>query len=73
MNYSDLTASPTTPHYGFKKGIQIFEEDGYKVTIRELKDNLIGQGCVNMLDKCDVTGDIWKKALVYLMFLKGQK
>ena len=69
-DYSNLTASPTTPQYGFKKELQIFEEYGYKVTVNELKDNVVGQGCVNMLEKCDVTSEIWKKKLAYLMFLK---
>ena len=31
----NLTGSSTTPQYGFKKGLQIFEEDGYKVTVSE--------------------------------------
>ena len=68
--YSKLTTSPNTPQYGFKKGLHIFEEDRYKATVSELKDNLVGRGCVNMLDKRDVTSDIQKKALAYLMFLK---
>ena len=38
--------------------------------VSELKDNLVGRGCVEMLDKRDVNGEIWKKALAYLMFLK---
>ena len=72
MDYSNLTTSPTTPQYIFKKGIQIFEEDGYKATVSESKDNLVGQGCVNMLEKHDMTSEIQKKALVYLIFLKKQ-
>ena len=67
MEYSDLTASPTKAQYGLKKGLQSFEEDGNKATISDLKDNLIGQVCVNMLDKCDLTSEIRKKALEYLM------
>ena len=69
-DYSDLTTSPNTTQYGFKKGLYIFEEEGYKATVSELKDNLVGRGCVNMLNKSDMTSDIQKKALVYLMFLK---
>ena len=69
-DYNKLTASPNTPQYRLKKGLHIFEEDGYKATVSELKDNLVGRGCVEMLDKRDVNGEIRKKALAYLMFLK---
>ena len=41
-DYSNLTVSPTTPQYGFKKRLQIFEEEGYKATVSELKYNLLG-------------------------------
>ena len=72
-DYNNLTSSPITPKYGFKKGLHLFKEDGYKATVSELKDNLGGQGCVNMLDKYDMTSDIQKKLLVYLMFLKHKQ
>ena len=47
-DYSNLTASPNTPEYVLKKGIQILKYDECKATMTELKDNLIGQGCDNM-------------------------
>ena len=40
---------------GSRKVYRFFEEDGYKATVSKLKDNLIGWGCVNMLDKHDIT------------------
>lgn len=66
---SNLTASSDTPQYGFKKGSQIFEENGYKETVRILQDNLIRRDCMKMLEKCGITNDVWKNALAYLMFL----
>ena len=69
-DYNELTASSNTPQYGFRKGLEIFEEEGHKATVSELKDNLVGRGCVKMLDKRDVNSEIRKKALAYLMFLK---
>ena len=73
MDYIDLTASPTTPQYGFNKGLKFFEQDGYKATISELKYNLIRWGCVNMLEKRDILSEIRKKALAYLIFLKRKQ
>ena len=61
--YSNLSVSSATPQYGFNKGFQIFEEDGYKATVSELQDNLIEQGCVNMFEKHNVTSDIQKNSL----------
>ena len=72
-DYSNLSASPNTPQYGFRKGMEIFEEDGYEVTVSKLKGNLVGRGCVNMLGKKEITGEIHKKALAYLMFLKRKR
>ena len=69
-DYNKLKASSNTPQYGFRKGLEIFEEEGHKATVSELKENLFGRGCVKMLDKRDVNSDIRKKALAYLIFLK---
>ena len=49
MDYSNLTESPTAPQYGFKKGLHIFEEDGYKATVSKLKDNFM-----MMVDTTDI-------------------
>ena len=72
-DYNKLTASHNIPQYGFKKGFHMFEEDRYKAMVSELKDNLVGRGCVKMLNKMDVNGEIRKKALAYLMFLKQKQ
>ena len=55
---NEMTASLATPQYGFKKGLQIFGNNGYNAAVKELRDNLIGRGCVKMLKKHEVTGDI---------------
>lgn len=49
--YSHLSLLPNTPQYRFRRGMEIFEDDGYEATVSELKDNLIGWDCVKMLDK----------------------
>lgn len=53
--------------------MEIFKDDRYEATVSKLKDNLVGQGCVNMLGKREVTGEIHKKALAYIMFLKRKR
>ena len=55
-DYSNLSASPNTPQYEFRKGMEIFKEDGYEATVSKLKDNLVGRGCINMLGKNEITG-----------------
>ena len=72
-DYSNLSASPNTPQYGFRKGMEIFEEDEYEAPVSKLKDNIVGRGCVNMLGKKEITGEICNKALAYLMFLKRKR
>ena len=72
-DYIYLSASSSNPQFGFKKGLEIFEEDGYKATLSKLQDNLIGRGCVKMLNKNEVTSDVWKNTLAYLMFLKRKR
>ena len=69
-DYSHLTASYLTPQYGFKKDLQIFEEDGYKATVSKLHDNLIERVCIKMLNKNEVMSEVQKSELAYLMFLK---
>ena len=66
-DYSELSASPNTPQYGFKKGIKLFEDDGYRATVSELKDNLVGRGCINMLKKEDITADVHRNATATCM------
>lgn len=69
-NYFQMEASKSTPQYGFHKGLEIFNEDGWDAAVAELKDNLIGRDCIKMLGKAEITQDIRKCALNYLMFLK---
>ena len=69
-DYFLLEASKATPQYGFKKGLQLFGEEGYMAIQHELQQNLIGRKCVNMLEPTAITPTVGKKALGYLMFLK---
>ena len=67
---NQMTESLATPQYGFKKGLQIFGNEGYNTTVKKLKDNLIGRVCVKMLKKHEVSEEVKNKALGYLMFIK---
>ena len=71
--YFTMEASKSTPQYGFRKGLEIFGEDGKQAAMNELKNNLVGRGCLNMLHPHEVTPSIQKKALSYLMFLKRKR
>jgi hypothetical protein len=43
---------------------------GYEATVKELDDNLLGMGAVQMLKLSEVSKNIRYEALNYLMFLK---
>jgi len=73
QEYFELEASKSTPMYGFRKGLKIFGDPGYQSTIKELKDNLIGRGCIDVLNEKETTWDMRKEALSYLMFLKRKR
>ena len=59
--------------YGYQKGFTIFGNSGYQATVKELRDNLIGRGCIDVLTQKETTWDIQKRALNYLMFLKRKR
>ena len=71
--YGNLEATLSTPQYGFSKGLKVFGEEGRKAAIKELDENLIGRNVVRMLPKKEVTKEVWKKSLAYLMFLKRKR
>jgi hypothetical protein len=50
-----------------------FGKLGFEATMKELVDNLIGMGAVQMLEPNEVNKDIWCEALIYLMFLKRKR
>lgn len=45
----------------------------YEATRVELDDNLISMGTVKMLERSELTPDIYKNTLNYLMFLKRKQ
>ena len=71
--YFEIEASKATPQYGFRKGLKLFNDKGYQAAKHELKANLLGRGCNNKLSSKDLTWDIRKQALGYLMFLKRKR
>ena len=68
--YFKIEASKATPQYGFRKGLKLFGDKGYQVAKNELKVNLLRKGCIKMVLWKDLTWDIKKQALGYLIFLK---
>ena len=73
QEYFELEASKSTPMYGYRKGLKIFGDSGYQATVKELRDNLIGQGCSDVQTEKETTWDMQKRALSYLMFLKRKR
>ena len=71
--YFEIEESKATPQYGFRKGLKLFGDEGYQAAKHELKANLLGRGCIDMLTLKDLTWDIRKQALGYLMFLKWKR
>ena len=59
--------------YKYQKGFKIFEDPGYQSTAKELRDNLIGCGCIDVLTEKETTWDMQIGALNYLMFLKRKR
>ena len=71
--FFEIEASKSTPQYGFRKGLKLFRNGGYQPAKNKLETNLLGRGCIDMLPRKDLTWDIQKRALEYLMFLKSKK
>jgi hypothetical protein len=69
-SFTNFEPSKSTPQYGFNRGMKEFGELGFEATMKELDDNLIGMGAVQMLEPNEVNKDVWCGALSYLMFLK---
>lgn len=47
--FNKMEASLDTPQYGFNKGLKLFGRDGYKATVKELLENLLDRGAVEMI------------------------
>ena len=47
--YFEIESSNSIPQYGFRKGMNRFGDAGYQAAKNELKANLLGRGCINML------------------------
>ena len=66
--YFEIEASKATPQYRFRKGLTLFGIKRYQGAKNERNVNLLGRGYINMLSWKDLTWDIRKQALGYLMF-----
>jgi hypothetical protein len=73
QTYFEIEASLSTPQYGFRRGLEIFGDEGYQAALKELDENLVGRGCIEVLPEADVTWEIRQIALGYLMFLKRKR
>ena len=70
--YNNIDASQVTRQYGVRAGLKIFGEDGVKAVLKELRQIHERQVVVPLLPK-EVTPDMKRKALPYLMFLKRKQ
>ena len=71
--YFEIEASKSTPKYGFRKVLKLFDDEGYQAAKEELNASLLGSGCIDILSWKELTLDICKRALKYLMFLKRKR
>ena len=55
QEYFELETSKFTPMYGYQKGLKIFGDPGYQARVKELRDNLIGDGCIDVLTEKETT------------------
>ena len=53
--------------------LNLFGDKGYQAAKDKLEENLLGRGCIDMLSWKDLTWNIRKQALGYLMFLKRKR
>ena len=72
-NIDGLHGLRFTPQFGFNRAMKEFGQAGYNATVLELSDNLFGRDAVEMVDKSNITGDVFIHALSYLMFLKRKR
>ena len=71
--YFEIEVSKSTAQYGFRKVLKLFGDKGYQAAKNELKVNLLRRGCIDILSWKDLTWDIRKQALGYLMLLKRKQ
>ena len=68
QTYFEIEALLSTPQYGFCKGLELFGDKGYQAALKELDKNLVGRGFIEVLLEAEVTYEMKKIALGYLMF-----
>ena len=55
QTYFEIEVSLSTPQYGFRRGLELFGDEGYQAALKELDENLVGRGCIEVLLEADVT------------------
>ena len=70
---SKIEASKLTPQYVFRKGLELFGDEGFYAAKNELEVNLLGRGYIDILSWKDITRDIRKQVMGYLKFLKRKR
>jgi len=73
IEYFEIELSKVTLQYRFNKDLKLFRDKGYEVTIKELKNNLIGYDWIRVLNRKKVSKIIRLKVLSCLIFLKKKR
>jgi len=63
----------STKQYGMAAGLKIFGADGYEAIASKIRDNLHGRGVIDPVRHNNMTHDICKASLPYLMLLKRKR
>lgn len=70
--FNKMQASVAKPQYRFNKGLWLFrKEEAYEATIKELSENLLNRGAIEMVQ--NPTKRIYKMSMLYLMFIKRKR
>ena len=71
--YQNIDATLSTKQYGMKVRLKVFGEAGLAAVVSDIRDNLYGRGVIEPVTKEQVTYEMRKKSLPYLMFLKRKR
>lgn len=69
--FTKMEASFAMLQYRFNKGLKLFGKEAYKATVKELLENLLDRGAVEMVH--NPTKRMYELLLLYLMFVKRKR
>ena len=69
--FNKMEASLDTPQFGYNKGLKLFGKEAYEATVKELSDNLLDRGAVEMV--LNPSKRIYQMSMLYLMFIKRKR